>query len=523
MARFRIRPRWTVLLIAAGTAIAAAVVVPSAVSDRPDAAVEGIAAGDTVSPETLRAARITSRHGLDGLTVTLDGEPVRTRTGRDALRPDPERLGEGRHTLRVAPPSDAALFGTDPVEITFRVDATPPTLRVDPPEPVEKGGWGEIRGTAVGAATVTAGDEKTRPGEDGKFVLPVRQDGGTSVTVTATDAAGNTATEEVPVTLRHPGMRAVHMSASAWASATLREPVMELVRERRIDTVQLDIKDESGKVGYSSQVPLAQEIGANADLYDAREALDTLHAEGVHVVGRLVAFRDPVLGRASWESGDHQRLVQDTGGSPWSGYGSYSFTNFADPEVREYNIALAEEAAELGFDDILYDYIRRPDGDIDAMRFPGLETSPEESVADFLAESRQALHEHGAYQGASVFGIAATRPTQIAQDIPMMSEHVDYIAPMVYPSHWGPGEYGVDDPNNQPYDITRRSVADFVDQANENGTTKIIPWLQAFSLGVDYGAGEIRAQIEAVEDAGTDSFLLWNAACRYDASALAPT
>ncbi len=342
--------------------------------------------------------------------------------------------------------------------------------------------------------------------------------------MTARDAAGNATTERVPVALRHPGMRAVHLSASAWASASLREPVLEMVREGRIDTIQLDIKDESGRIGYASQVPLAQEIGANAGHYDPREALETLHAEGVHVVGRLVAFRDPVLGKASWEQGRHERLVQTASGAPWSGgYGDYSFTNFADPDVRAYNIALAEEAAELGFDDILYDYIRRPDGAVSRMRFPGLDTSPERSIADFLAESRAVVHRHGAFQGASVFGIAATRPTQIAQDIPMMSEHVDYVAPMVYPSHWGPGEYGVSDPERQPYDITARSLADFVDLSRENGRTKVIPWLQAFSLGVSYGADEIRAQIEAAEDNGIDSFLLWNAACRYDESALAPT
>src|SRR5690606_40851318 len=85
-------------------------------------------------------------------------------------------------------------------------------------------------------------------------------------------------------------------------------------------------------------------------------------------------------------------------GNAWSGYGEYSFTNFADPVVRAYNIALAEEAAELGFDDILYDYIRRPDGDASQMVFPGLTTTPEESIASFLAESRVALHKHGAFR-----------------------------------------------------------------------------------------------------------------------------
>ncbi|MEY7972858.1 putative glycoside hydrolase [Saccharomonospora xinjiangensis] len=520
MPRLPWRPRWTIAAVSAA-AVAAAVIIPLGILDEPDATISGVP-GHPVMPTILDHVRITSPHGLDGLTATLDGEPLPLHPDGDALKPEAGPLREGVHLLVVSPPPGP--FGNaDPVRAAFSVDGTPPELRISPVEPVKHGAQGTIRGVAPGAVEVSAEGQRTRPGPDGSFTLPVRAGAGT-VTVVARDEAGNVATDEVAVALRHPGMKAVHLSASAWASAELREPVLDLVREGRIDTVQLDIKDESGQIGYASQVPLAQEIGANTGLYDARAALDLLHEEGVHVVGRLVAFRDPVLGRASWESGQHDRVIQTTGGSAWSGgYGDYSFTNFAHPEVRAYNIALAEEAAELGFDDILYDYIRRPDGDVNAMVFPGLTTSPEESIADFLAESRDAVHKHGAFQGASVFGIAATRPEQIAQDIPAMSQHVDYVAPMVYPSHWGPGEYGVASPESQPYDITARSLADFQKLAEENGRTTVIPWLQAFSLGVEYGPDEIRAQIQAAQDVGIDSFLLWNAACRYDPSALPPT
>src|SRR5690606_20874470 len=104
---------------------------------------------------------------------------------------------------------------------------------------------------------------------------------------------------------------------------------------------------------------------------------DQLHAAGIRVVGRIVAFRDPVLGAASWRDGHRDRLVQTaSGGAYTGGYGQYAFTNFANPEVRAYNIALAEEAAALGFDEILYDYVRRPDGAISGMHFEGLTTSP---------------------------------------------------------------------------------------------------------------------------------------------------
>jgi hypothetical protein len=299
--------------------------------------------------------------------------------------------------------------------------------------------------------------------------------------------------------------------------------VLQLAREGRIDTVQLDIKDESGEIGYLSQVPLAAEIGATNDVYNPREALDQMHAAGLRVVGRIVAFRDPVLGKASWQSGDRERLVQTPSGTPYSGgYGQYSFTNFADPEVRAYNIALAEEAAALGFDEILYDYVRRPDGSVSKLRFPGLTVSPEQSIADFLGETRPAVRRHGALLGASVYGISATRPEQIAQDIRLIAKHADYVSPMIYPSHWGRGEYGVANPEAQPYDITARSLADFV-ALTKDSATAVIPWLQSFSLRVRYGADEVRAQINAAEANGITSFILWDPNCKYSqAAALEP-
>jgi hypothetical protein len=121
-----------------------------------------------------------------------------------------------------------------------------------------------------------------------------------------------------------------------------------------------------------------------------------------------------------------------------------------------------------------------------------------------------------------VFGIAATRPDEIAQDIPRMAATVDFIAPMVYPSHWGPGEYGVANPNASPYDITYRSLVDFQSQVNGTGAS-LIAWLQDFSLGVEYGPAEVQAQIDAAKDAGVLDFLLWDAAATYTAAALSPT
>src|SRR5207247_1103262 len=161
----------------------------------------------------------------------------------------------------------------------------------------------------------------------------------------------------------------------------------------------------------------------------------------------------------------------------------------------------------------------RPDGPLSSMKFAGLKGTPEESIASFLAETRTALKPYKTFLGASVFGVAATRPTEVAQDIPMMAQHLDYVSAMVYPSHWGPGEYGVRDPNAQPYDIVLRSLQDF--QKDVRGTgARVVPWLQDFSLGVDYGPAQVGAEIQGARDAGIDEFLLWDPSVTYTAGAL---
>ncbi|MFC6010990.1 putative glycoside hydrolase [Nocardia lasii] len=400
-------------------------------------------------------------------------------------------------------------------------DTTPPTLQVAPVNPV--GSYRDsvvVRGTAVDAVRIAIGSQEVVPAADGAFELTVPW--APAFEVVAVDAAGNRASSIAVTAIALPRMRAVHVTALAWSHEGLRESILDLAREGRIDTVQLDIKDEDGVVGYDSQVPLARESGAATTIYDARAALGQLHDMGLQVVGRIVAFRDPTLADWAWHHGRPDWVVRSPSGRPYSShYGAIAFTNFAEPAVRQYNIDLAVEAAQLGFDGVMYDYVRRPDGSLTSMNFPGLTTTPGNAIAAFLAQSRYPVHAAGAHVSAAVYGIASTRPDEIAQDIPLMARSVDFVAPMIYPSHWGPGEYGVADPNRQPYDIVLRSLRDFTAATAGTGA-EVAPWLQDFSLGVTYGDAELRAQIDATRDAGIDSFFLWNAATRYHAGGLQP-
>ena len=139
-------------------------------------------------------------------------------------------------------------------------------------------------------------------------------------------------------------------------------------------------------------MPLATTTGAAMGHYDARSALDQLHGLGVRVIGRIVCFLDPQLASWAWENDRTEMLVlQGSGGPLATDYGEAAFTNVANAEVRQYQIDLAVEAARLGFDEILYDYVRRPEGDTAAMYFPDLQGAPSVAVARFVADTNAQL------------------------------------------------------------------------------------------------------------------------------------
>ena len=138
-------------------------------------------------------------------------------------------------------------------------------------------------------------------------------------------------------------MRAVHVTALAWKNDDLRNGVLAMADRGEINAVELDLKDESGVVGYDSRVPLARRIGAVQQSYVLADALRTLHKRGLWVIGRIVCFRDPILASAAWKAGRRSEVVQTPEGGPYAGYGG--FTNFANPVVRAYNIDIAKEAA----------------------------------------------------------------------------------------------------------------------------------------------------------------------------------
>lgn len=511
----------------------------------------GPADGEVLNADALAAATFTvtaSGEGmLDDVALTLDGEDVTDAVEVDAathaLSYTPGELDDGDRILEliVAPEVEEAdgAGGTDdaasekaepPVVLhtwEFTVDTTPPDLEVDERDgPAIAGQEVTVTGTSEPGATVAVGSAEATADDTGAFELVLPTPPSEPAPVVATDAAGNATTSEVGAIVTVPSrveldeFQAVHVSFYGWKSS-LKPNIVQMVQDRRFTAVQLDLKDESGRIAYTSEVPLAVESGASLGIWDLREAVEEIHAMGAPVIGRIVAFADPSLVSWAWANGRRDMVIQTPDGSaPFTG--KYAgFSNFTHPDVIAYNIAIAKEAAAAGVDHILWDYIRRPDGGLSKFRVPGLVTTPEEAVVAFTKMADEALAPYGVQHGASVYGIAADRPTQIGQYIPGMAEYLDYVAPMIYPSHWGPGEYGVSDPNRQPYDIITATL-EVWKEVTEGKRARVVPWLEDTSYRAWDRPHQIREQIRATRDAGIDSYLFWDPNVKYTPGAHDP-
>ncbi len=462
-----------------------------------------------------------SRSDAHAASLSFDGEEVEEPTIKGATmvwRP-PGELAEGDHRLVLAVPR--AVLDDAHFTWRFTVDLTPPTLEVPPVvEPVAIDAPAEVKGRAEAGSSVRADGDEVDVDDDGNFTLSYTRAPAGPIAVEAVDAAGNVAPASVVVPVTYPGLRGVHVSAPAWGNDQLRNGILRLVDEGRIDTVQLDLKDDQGIVGYDTTVERARQIGAVTEFYDLDDAVRALRDRGARVIGRVVAFRDPILAQAAWGAGETNQVIQSAAGGPYGAPGQ--FTNFADPAVRRYNLAIALDAVNRGVDDILWDDTRRPGGDPAGMVIPGLSGSPSDSIAGFLAEAHSELRRRGAYQGVTTDGEAADQGDLVGQDVARIAANADYVAPQIFPGYWSAGRHNVASPIDQPGDLVRAVLQRFQQESAYRGAV-LAPWLQDFALrGVSYGDAQVRAQIDAAAALGIDRFILWDPSVTYSAGALVP-
>lgn len=291
------------------------------------------------------------------------------------------------------------------------------------------------------------------------------------------------------------------------------------LRQYGLNTIEVDVKDESGQVGFASaSAPDAQATGAVHRYYDPKVVAEHAHGLGIYLIGRVVVFEDPVLARAR-----PQFALRRPDGQPWVNNAGLGWVSEYDRGVWKYVVDVAEGAARAGFDEIQFDYVRFPsDGNVESIVYPGRRVEPKSvTINRFLQYAVSRLRPLGVRVSADIFGLAATHDLHIGQVPATIGRTLDAIYPMVYPSHYSSGEFNLPDPEAAPGPTVSGSVIDF-NRATRGKRARIIPWIQDFSLRRTYTLFEVRQQIAAARAAGVGGFLLWNPRGVYTTDALRP-
>jgi hypothetical protein len=374
----------------------------------------------------------------------------------------------------------------------------------------------------------TTAAELTADSEDAPAQSEPEPATGVPAVAQATDAAGlfdfAPIRDGVPRVVKPDAVRGIYLNAWAAGSSRRLAQLIDLANRTEINTFVIDVK-EGGQVSYRSRVPLARSIGSDQDyIPDVRGVLRQLRENGIYPIARIVVFRDEVLAQArpDW-------AVRHRDGGEWIDSYGHRWVDSYNRQVWDYNIAIAREALELGFSEVQWDYVRFPDVPQSLMRTAYWPAREERSMADgireFLLYSRDRLREYDAPVTADVFGLTVSARTDmgIGQLWEKMVDATDVLLPMVYPSHFARGSYGIAHPNAAPFDIIRTSMEHAVRRTQGVPRAAVIrPWLQDFTLGQPrYGAEHVRAQIDGVYAAGLDEWVLWNPGSRYTEAALA--
>jgi len=345
----------------------------------------------------------------------------------------------------------------------------------------------------------------------------ISRGGSDPAATTSARAKPRPAASRVPALPRPPSeIRGVHVTMGLASIPGRLDRFVEL-RAYGLNTIELDVKDENGKIGFVEGTPaLAQAIGAARPYYNGVKAATTVTQAGLYLIGRVVVFEDPTLTAARPDL-----AIKRADGSIWRTSNGLGWTNPYDRRVWKYNVEVAAAAAAAGFDEIQFDYVRFPsDGDVGGAVYPKARSEPKGvTIARFLEYASKRLRPLGVRISADLFGLAATRDLGVGQVPKRIASHVDAIYPMVYPSHYSKGEYDIVDPELFPGRTVANSLLDFRRQT-KGMKVRLVPWLQDFSLDRTFGLIEVTDQIAAARRQHADGFMLWNPEGVYTRDAL---
>lgn len=344
-------------------------------------------------------------------------------------------------------------------------------------------------------------------------------------------------------------VKGIYMTSCVAGTPSFRKKLVDLVDTTELNTIVIDIKDYTGMLSFvPTDSALKDYLSNRCYAPDMKEFVASLHEKGIYVVGRITVFQDPFLAKKHPELGVKKLSDKNV---LWADRKGINFVDVGAKGVWEHVIAISKESYALGFDELNYDYIRFPsDGNMKDIYFPySVGRIKSEVLEEFFAYLQNNLKNTGVVLSADLFGMTTTNTDDlnIGQQLEKTLPYFDFVAPMVYPSHYPSGFNNWKDVNAHPYDIVYYAMSTAVnralatttpvktigsEQVSVSTTTPILytkevhdklklrPWLQDNDYPIHYTPAMVRAQIKATYDAGLTSWMLWDAGNTYTQAAL---
>lgn len=304
------------------------------------------------------------------------------------------------------------------------------------------------------------------------------------------------------------------------------EKILGIIEATEVNSVVIDVKNDLGLVAWKSDIEVVNNVGSNwnTPMKNFSVLMDYLKSKEVYTIARIVAFKDPFFAE---NNPDHS--IQLSAGGVYKDKAGFAWVNPFDEYVWKYVVAISQEAALRGFDEIQYDYIRFPDNAKhynEITSFPGRNgRDKDEAIEDFLIYAQEALEPYHVHVSADVFGVITwtwdDKPEDIGQTWRKIANNTEYISPMVYPSHYGRGFYGFDVPDQHPYEIIQFASREAIERnAAQRNPAIIRNWYQGFTATwvkgyIPYEEDAIQKQIIAGVELGLDEYIIWNSGNTY--------
>lgn len=330
-------------------------------------------------------------------------------------------------------------------------------------------------------------------------------------------------------------VKAVYMTACVLSTVDFKQSIVDLIDQTEINSVVIDIKDFSGTISIPTSNPkLVGTQGTGCKAKGVKEFVEELHKKNIYVIGRVTVFQDPVMTKL------HPDLAvkRASDGAVWKDNKGISFVDVGARQHWDYIIELAKESYSIGFDEINFDYVRYPsDGNMKDIAFTHSDgKNKPESLRKFFEYLHGQLKDTGLVTSVDLFGMTTTNydDLNIGQVLENALPYFDYVAPMVYPSHYPDNFNGWANPDDYPHDLIYFVMKSGADRAEalKNATStpsevkarvgkhQLRTWIQDFDYGGDYGPAEVRTQINASVEAGVPSWMLWAPSNKYTRDAL---